>query len=175
MRSFSSRVIDFAFFHSHDAILLLCHSFSIPKLLLYILQTAPCFQSPHLQAYDELLRTILSDICNISLNHESTWLHASLPVRAGGIRIRRAAQLALSAFMASSAGSSDLVHQILPPHMVAPNPALQSALTAWHQGHAEPPPSIPTSHHQKVWDAPRIWATYDTLLDESSNARSGAD
>ena len=102
--------------HSHDAILLLHHSFSIPKLL-HILQTTSFFQSPRLQAYDELLRTILSDICNISLNDESTWLQASLPVRAGGIGIRRAAQLAPSAFLASAAGSSDLVRQILPPHL----------------------------------------------------------
>ena len=30
--------------HSRDALLLLCHSFAIPKVL-YILQTPPCFLS----------------------------------------------------------------------------------------------------------------------------------
>ena len=32
---------------AQDALLLLRHSFSIPKLL-YLLRTAPCFLSPHL-------------------------------------------------------------------------------------------------------------------------------
>ena len=68
--------------HSHDALLLLRHSFSIPKLL-YILRTAPCFQSLHLQANDELLRSILSSLCNMCLNDESTWHQAAVPVRAG--------------------------------------------------------------------------------------------
>ena len=160
--------------HSHDALLLLCHSFSIPKLL-YILRTAPCFQSPHLQAYDELLRSILSSLCNICLNDESTWRQASLPVRAGGIGIRRAVQLAPSAFLASAAGSSVLVYQILPPHLQdASNPVLESALTTWLHSHDEPPPSNPASHHQKAWDAPCIRATYDTLLDESPDASTRA-
>ena len=49
---------------AHDAILLLKHSFSLPKLL-YNLSTAPCFLSPDLQVYDELLKTTLSGITNI--------------------------------------------------------------------------------------------------------------
>ena len=71
---------------SHDALLLLRHSFSIPKIL-YILRTAPCFLSPQLEAYDSLLRLLLSDITNINLDDNSSWLQASLPVRAGGIGI----------------------------------------------------------------------------------------
>jgi len=88
------------------------------------------------------------------------WLQASLPARAGGIGIRRAAQLAPSAFLASAAGSSDLVRQILPPHLQeTPNPFLESALTTWQQGHDDPPPPNPTSHHQRAWDAPHIRAS----------------
>ena len=33
------------YLHSHDAILLLCHSFALP-MLLYVLRTSPCFPSP---------------------------------------------------------------------------------------------------------------------------------
>ena len=33
------------YLHSHDAILLLRHSFALPKLL-YVLHTSPCFLSP---------------------------------------------------------------------------------------------------------------------------------
>ena len=100
---------------------------------------------------------------------------ASLPVRARGIGIRRAVQLAPSAFLASAAGSSDLVYQILPPHLKdASNPVIESALTTWLHSHDEPPPSNPASHHQKAWDAPYIRATYDTLLDESPDASTRA-
>ena len=107
--------------HSHDA-LLLRHSFSIPKIL-YILRTAPCFLSAHIDAYDSLLRSLLSDIINVSLADDSTRLQASLPVGIGGIGIRRAAQLAPSAFLASVVGSSDLVRQILlAPFGLCPRP-----------------------------------------------------
>ena len=79
--------------HSHDALLLLRHSFSIPKIL-YILRTAPCFLSASLEAYDNLLRAILSNISNVCLEEDSVWAQASLPVSAGGLGVRRAAQLA---------------------------------------------------------------------------------
>ena len=107
---------------SHDA-LLLRHSFSIPKVL-YILQTASCFLSNHIETYDSRLRSLLSDITNVSLTVDSIWLQASLPVRAGGIGIRRAAQLAPSAFLTSAAGCSELIRQILLPRLQdAPNPS----------------------------------------------------
>ncbi len=49
---------------THDTILLLKHSFALPKLL-YSLRTAPCFLSPALQEYDRHLKTIVSTITNI--------------------------------------------------------------------------------------------------------------
>ncbi len=102
--------------HSHDALLLLRHSFSIPKIL-YILCSAPCFLSPHIENYDTLLRSILSDVTNICLDEESVWSQASLPERAGGIGIRKAVQLAPSAYLASAAGCDELVRQILPHYV----------------------------------------------------------
>ena len=38
--------------HSHDAIILLRHSFAIPKMM-HLLRTSPCFDSPRLQVYDD--------------------------------------------------------------------------------------------------------------------------
>ena len=79
-------------------------------------------------------------------------------------------QLAPSAFLASAAGSSDRVHQILPPHFQdMPNPFIDSALTASHVGHDKPPPSSIVVHKQKAWDVPRIISTYDMLLEASPN------
>ena len=163
------------FLHAHDALLLLRHSFAIPKIL-YIIRTAPCFLSPRIEAYDNLLRSILSDITNVCLDDDNTWLQASLPASAGGIGIRRAAQLAPSAFLASAAGCSALASEILPSHLRdVPDPSLETALTVWHQGHDEPAPTGTPSHRQKAWDAPQIRATYEALLeaspDESTRAR----
>ena len=158
---------------SHDA-LLLRHSFSIPKVL-YILQTASCFLSPHIEAYDSRLRSLLSDITNVNLTIDSIWFQASLPVRAGGIGIRRAAQLAPSAFLASAAGCSEFIRQILSPRLQdAPNPSIETALTFWRHGHDEPPLSDTVSHQQKAWDPPRIRATYDALLDASHDQSTRA-
>ena len=97
----------------HDALCLLRHSFAIPKVL-YILRSAPCFSSAHLGAYDEELCSTLSEVLNISLEDDGSWLQASLPVGYGGIGVCRATQLAPSAFLASAAGSSALISCILP-------------------------------------------------------------
>ena len=72
---------------SHDALLLLRHSFAIPKVL-YILRTSPCFLSDRLESFDDVLRNMLRNILNVDLALESTSLQASLPVRMGGIGIR---------------------------------------------------------------------------------------
>ena len=83
---------------AHDAILLLKHSFALPKLL-YNLRTAPCFLSPALQEYNGLLKSILSGITNIHFEEDSpTWLQATLPVKMGGIGIQSAVQLAACTF-----------------------------------------------------------------------------
>ena len=54
---------------SHDAIILLLHSFAIPKLL-YTLRNSPCLLSPELQEYGNLLRSIVSGIVDINFDEE---------------------------------------------------------------------------------------------------------
>ena len=116
---------------SHDALLLLRHSFAIPKVL-YLLRTAPCFLSSELGGFDDVLRRLLSNIVNIPLSNESAWLQAFLPVRAGGIGIRRTVQLAPSAYLASAAGCSELIQQILPPRLhTAVDPHVEVACNLW--------------------------------------------
>ena len=83
---------------SHDAIILLRHSFSIPKLL-YTLRTSPCFLSLQLLEYDNLLRSIVSGIVDIHFNEDDpTCTKATLPVKNRGLEIRSAVQPALSLF-----------------------------------------------------------------------------
>ena len=100
--------------HAHDAFCLLCHAFALPKVL-YILRTTPCFQSFLLQNFDTLLRTLLGEIANISID-DLTWAQASLPVLSGGLGVRTTTQLP-SAFLASAAGCAGIIGQILPPRL----------------------------------------------------------
>ena len=160
--------------HAHDTLLLLRHSFAMPKIL-HMLRIAPCFLSPAVEAYDSLLRRVLGYITNVCLEEDETWIQASLPVVAGGIGIRRAAQLAPSAFLASAAGCSEIVTQILPPQMQGvPNPSRDAALAAWQHDHSEVPPSGAASHRQKAWDAPLIQVTYDALMGAAYNPSTRA-
>ena len=55
----------------------------------------PCVGHPFLTVFDNLLREGISSITN-SLLSDIQWLQASLPIRDGGLGIRRATSLALS-------------------------------------------------------------------------------
>ena len=60
--------------------------------------------------------SIVSGIIYIHFEEsDPVWLQATLPVKLGGLGIWSAVQLAPSAFLASAAASSDLVHRIVPP------------------------------------------------------------
>ena len=107
----------------------------------------------------------MSDVLNVDLSNEQAWLQASLPVHAGGLGVRRAAQLAPSAYLASAAGCSTLVHQILPSSCNSTDPNLNSAISSWNQGLSVPPPSSPNSTSQRAWDEPHVNATHTMLLD----------
>ena len=103
--------------HSHDALVLLKNSLSMPKLL-YFFRTSDCSDNPLLTTFDSTLKQGLSSILNVDLN-ESQWLQATLPVRRGGLGIRSARMLAPSAFLASAASTRDLQQSILPAPAVS--------------------------------------------------------
>ena len=165
------------YLESHDAITLLRHSFSIPKLL-HILRTCPAFLSPSLQSFDEVLMSTLSQVLNIHFNLEDpTWLQATLPVSSGGLGIRSASHLAPSAFLASADGASSLIHQILPSYSNSNYLERESSLLSWRESlpSSTPEPDPPFSHLQKSWDKVRVQARLDSLLsnckDDQSRAR----
>ena len=102
---------------THDALLLLRHSFALRKIL-HCLRTAPCFLSPGLQEYGDHLKAIVSEITNIRFPNESpSWIQATLLVRSSGLGIRNAVQVAPIAYLASTAASTDLVHCIVRTHL----------------------------------------------------------
>jgi len=64
----------------------------------------PCSFSGHpaLLSFDEFLRSAVSLISNYVLSDDQ-WLQASLPIKDGGLGIKRVSSLATSAFLASAA------------------------------------------------------------------------
>ena len=161
--------------HTHDAYCLLRHALAIPKVL-YTLRTSPCFQSPSLQSFDLLLRALLGDIANINiLENDLAWSQASLPVWSGGLGVRSGTQLAPSAFLASAAGCTDIIHLLLPPRLRdCPYKACEAALRAWRVGHEEPPPLAADHSLQKAWDTPRVEATFKAIQAAAPDAPARA-
>ena len=87
---------------------------------------------------------------------------SDLPVCFGGTGVCRASQLAPSAFLASAAGSYDLINQILPARFSGiPYLAVDATVIQWREGHNYPPPVSPLSSRQKAWDLPHVKETYD--------------
>ena len=163
-------------FSRHDAILLLRHSFSIPRLL-YLLRTAPAFLAPSLVEYDTLSCSLLSSITNVPLSSDSlTWIQASLPVKYGGLGFRSAVQLAPSCFLSSAAASQELTSQILPQSLQSiPLLYKDEALSCWSSRIPNPVlPSIEDVCRQKAWDLPHITYCQDFLLSNTPDVTSRA-
>lgn len=151
---------------AHDALCLLRSAFTLPKLL-FLLRTAPCYQSQKVADFDQLQRALLESLCNISLDDHS-WSQASLPINSGGLGIRSAVLLAPSAFLASAAGCESLSLAILPRRFSSVNAQLrQEALSHWRSSvpsDTVDPPTGTSAISQKAWDQPVIEGCFSTLL-----------
>ena len=76
------------------------------------MRAAPTYLAPQqLHAIDEAMRAAITRTCNITLSNDS-WMQASLPIRMGGIGVRRMKDVALPAFTSSMSATQDLVRQI---------------------------------------------------------------
>jgi len=62
--------------------------------------------------FDSLLRKGIGIICNLDLT-DIQWLQISLPVKDGGLGVRRVSSLASSAFLASAPATDALQQQLL--------------------------------------------------------------
>src|SRR5664279_5645729 len=141
---------------AHDALILLRASFSSPKVS-HLLRCAPCSNHPSLIVFDDLLKLGLSRITNLELS-DSQWLQASLPVRDGGLGIRRVSSLATSAYMASAASTLELQGLILAgtPSSGVADPLVAEFSDSWSTMSSLPPVSFPASSKQSSWDRPLI-------------------
>ena len=122
---------------------------------------------------DSVLQSSLSSIHNVDLDLESSWLQGSLLISAGGRGVRRAIHLAPSAYLASAAGCSELITQILPPTiLVILYPSIEEGVSFWSEGHQHSSPASPISHQQRAWDAPKIEVTINMLLERAPDRQT---
>jgi hypothetical protein len=136
---------------AHEAFFLLKNCFAIPRLQ-FLLRTAPCCFSEEVVTFDETVRSLLCAIVNIRLD-DVAWSQASLPVRWGGIGVRKAELLAPSAFLASSHASSHLISRLLPNHSTfLSESVVQDALVRWIALSGKVSPSGPEACSQRAWD-----------------------
>ena len=133
------------------ALLLLRSCFGAAKMT-YLLRTSPCWSNPLLDKMDHQMRAGLEKILNTGLD-DIQWVQASLPIRDGGLGIRRISMLATSAYLASAASTVELMGNIL----VADD---------WYDGYKDemleyrkdslPEVMEPNPIQQRVWDRPLI-------------------
>ena len=158
---------------AHDALTILRHSLSLP-FMLHILRSAKCVNHPLLHTFDEQLRQCLSEILNVSLDDKS-WIQASLPIKVGGLGIRRVAQVAPSAFLASQAATRLMVLAVLPArlHDVV-DQGVEVALNAWQELGGVVSPTGECESHQRKWDAAVIEHDKQWLLEQTQDLPSKA-
>jgi hypothetical protein len=149
---------------AHDALILLRASFSAPKLN-HTLRASPCSGHPALEKFDSLLRNCVCIISNTDMT-DLQWIQASLPVRNGGLGIRRVSSLAPSAFLASAAGTRNLQDNILLRYGKPSDSAVVIVLAQWTALYDQSGDLCPTGDNegiQRAWDKPCISTDVDKL------------
>ena len=144
------------------ALILLRSSFSAPKVL-HLLRCSPSADHQALSNFDAILRRAIQQITNSNVS-ELQWIQASLPVRDGGLGIRRVSSLALPAFVASAASTLSLQSDILSGCVSSDNNFLQSCLLSWSAQFGDIPEILPPK--QPFWDRSGVLA--DKTVVESS-------
>ncbi|XP_063629995.1 uncharacterized protein LOC134801393 [Cydia splendana] len=153
----------------HSALTILKFCLFVPKLM-YVLRCSPFWKHQNLLLpIDIMVQTTLERILNLKLSDQS-WLQASLPVRYGGLGLRRISSVSLPVFLSSVHSSADLVGKIL---RVLPTnyevTGLDDARNAWLSAcpGQDPPYNLKS---QRSWDDALSKLTYTTCLDNSEGA-----
>ena len=130
----------------HTASCLLKNGFSTPKLR-YLLRSSPTFQHPVLLAdFYDCLKSYATHICYVS-SDDIGWIQATLPIRLGGIGLRRASDLPLPAYLASISGSRSVISENTLPD------SIQHAPDSFGDVWSSTNPSLPENPNlQRQWD-----------------------
>jgi len=101
-----------------------------------------------------LLKQAIQRITNSDLS-DLQWIQASLPVRDGGLGVRRVSSLAFPAFLASAASTQSLQDDILTDCVQSESDFLLSYLSVWSAKFGDIPDALPTK--QPFWDRPGVF------------------
>jgi hypothetical protein len=156
---------------AQDALILLRGSFGAPKVQ-HLLRCSPSFESDGPSAFDKLLRSAVCQISNSSLT-DIQWIQASLPIKDGGLGIRRVSSLAFPAFLASAASTLPLQDRTLVSVTCHSDVYFETCLHCWSSQHGisvgNPFPS-----RQAFWDHPGVLADRNIVESSLGDARSRA-
>src|SRR6218665_2546232 len=148
---------------AQGALILLRSCFGAPKLT-YLLRSAPCWDHSMLETIDGQMRQGLERKINIRLN-DTQWVQATLPIRYGGLGVRRVTMLASSAYLASAASTRSL-RAAITDQEVWEDEFEKEILEA--RKSTLPGGGDATLTEQKTWDSPLI-AIDKTLVWSSNN------
>jgi hypothetical protein len=105
---------------------------------------------------------------------EGQWLQASLPVRLGGLGVRRVFSLASSAFLASAVGTRDLQNKILQFNILLSDNDFDFCLTQWRDTHNLPVPDQSAATKQRSWDKSLVEREFSLLMQQQADDHNKA-
>lgn len=140
----------------HIAYFMLKHCFAIPKLT-FLLRTSPFWKFQQMvNSFDDLSQKTMQQIANTKMDSHQ-WILASLPVRHGGIGIRRVSDISIPSFLSSVTGVFSLICAIIPSIQtdLTEVTGYEETLAAWNVMCPNCPSPINPSFQQH-WDAINI-------------------
>ena len=149
-----------------EALLILKHSLGTPKLI-HTLRCAPCVNHSELITYDQTMRNGLQNILNIEFT-DTQWQQATLPIGLGGLGIRRASSLALPAFLASAAGTSEIQSYILSALESQPDQHFTNLSEHWQTITGLSLTEYCPTNIQSKWDKPILERELSDLLQSTT-------
>jgi hypothetical protein len=163
---YESRLLELS---PHFAFTILRFCLFVPKLT-YVLRCCSFNNFLNLLTpLDDLLKDNLECILNLQLS-ENSWTQASLPIRYGGLGLRKISSVSVPAFLSSVHSSANLIGKILGAFPVNYETAgLTEAKNAWSIAcpGKDPPQNLKS---QRAWDDISSKMTYDSLLDRSTGS-----
>ena len=159
----------------HEALFLLKNAFFIPKLL-YLLRTFPCFNHHFLSDIDQRMKACIESITNCRFDSD-TFRQVSLPIKLGGLGVRRAEDLALPAFISSALKCSAMAEKLLSQAEINPHrSSISESILNWKsQDSRLAEPLAKMRLHQKCWDLPLANLVLSDLIqnapDQSNKGR----
>ncbi|KAI5646225.1 methyltransferase domain-containing protein [Phthorimaea operculella] len=153
--------------NSHMALHIIKYCLFLPKFM-YVLRCCHMWKCLNLlKPLDELIRTSLSKVLNCTFS-ERAWDQATLPVRFGGLGVRRTAAVALPAFLSSGFACEKLYGKIIYPALGPVEVShLSEAKNAWQQACSDELPRA--AWVQKRWDEPFCKKVQESLLENCPN------